>query len=133
MAKISLVDTFSLVPEGWHNFRIEEAEYKEQFNKIVIKLKSDKGYTHTENYNLAYEGALKAFSYLAKVATQDPTNRDIDPKDLEGKYLLMEIVHTSSPSTTTPGETVTFANSRGKKESNGFSNEQDVDKMLGLK
>ena len=136
MAKIGLVDTFVLIPEGWHNFKIEDAKYEETFGKIEIKMISDKGLKYTEKFSLKSgnklnEGALKAFSFFAKTATNDFTNREIDPTDLIGKYIRVEIVHTKLESTTKPGEYVTFANSKGKEPLDSF--EVDLNQLLGMK
>ena len=52
MSKIALSEGFSVIPEGTHIFQITEVTYKEEFGKMEVKLKTAKGQTHTERFNL---------------------------------------------------------------------------------
>ena len=72
MGKITLSEGFTVIPEGTHIFKIIEVNYKEQFGKLEIKMKTAKGQTHIERFSLlkadgsTNEGALNAFSYFVE-------------------------------------------------------------------
>ena len=79
MAKIALSKGFTLIPEGIHIFQITDVVYKEEFGKLEVKMKTAKGQSHTERFNLmksdgsVNEGAINAFSYFARTALNDYT------------------------------------------------------------
>ena len=53
MAKIKLVASgFTLIPEGWHTFKITEVEYKEDFGKMVVNMTTQAGKKHKERFGL---------------------------------------------------------------------------------
>lgn len=96
-----------------------------------------KGLTHTERFSLKNkddewnEGALNAFSYFAKTATQNWSGEDIAPEDLIDCYIKAEVIHTELPSKKDPNKTVTFANLGDKSPADGFD-EEPVPKALTL-
>lgn len=103
MAKIKLVDTgFQMIPEGWYIFKITKVTYDEDFGEIKVELTTKDGLKHTERYGLlnangeVNEGATKAFSYMARVALNNPNLDTIDDQDLVGCYMKAEIVHKES-------------------------------------
>ena len=47
MARIPMTSGFMVIPEGTYIFRIYDVSYDEEFGKIVIKLVTADGMTHT--------------------------------------------------------------------------------------
>ena len=135
MARIPLTSGFSLMPEGTYVFRIYEATYDDKFGKIVIKMVNAQGQTMQERFSLKSgkdtwnEGALNAFSYLARVATQDFESDDVDVNDLVDCYIRAEVVHTEGTSRT--GKPTTYANLGNKESADGFD-EEPCEKALTL-
>lgn len=131
MSKIRLSSGFMMIPAGFHVFRIYGVEYNEEFGTLNVYLINAKGQTHRETFRLKgrgdeiNEGAMNAFSFLAKTALNDFQREEIDPEELVGKYFGCDIVHTTQPSTrpnAKPGEMVTFANlGREKVPAAGFT------------
>lgn len=112
---IKLVETgFSIIPEGNYIFKIVEVEYKQDFGKMVITMATKQGVKYIERYTLikgkneVNEGAMKAFSFMAKTALNDFSLDEIDENDLIGCYLKGDIEHTVVKSTKDPDKTVTF-------------------------
>jgi hypothetical protein len=134
MAIINLSESkgFSLIPEGWHDFKITGVEYDERFGKMEIQLVTKAGQKHTERYMLLdnngeiNQGGVNAFSYFARVAMNDFQIDSIDHEDLVGKFIRGKIEHTKSkkPSPKT-GKYNTFANISEKEPSLGFAEASD--------
>lgn len=126
MSKIALSEGFSVIPEGTHIFQITEVTYKEEFGKMEVKMKTAKGQTHTERFNLMgkdgsmNQGAINAFSYFAKTALNDFTLSEIDHSDLVGCYIGCTVEHDTMPSNKDPNKTVTFARLADKFPADGF-------------
>lgn len=137
MARIPMTSGFTLIPEGTHVFRIYDATYDEKFGKVKIDMITAQGATYQERFSIKdkndefNEKALNAFSYFAKTALNDYTIEDVDPEELIGHYIEMEITHTQLPSTKDPSKTVTFANSGNKSPIDGFI-ETPVPKALAI-
>lgn len=100
MAKIGLID-------GWRDLRvgddqllyIKKATYDDKFMVAKLTFEDADGRTHTEQYKLKgkkkgemNEGALAALSIVAKCATKDQRNREIDPAALAGLYIRGNVV-----------------------------------------
>lgn len=138
MAKIALTEGFSPIPEGTHIFKITEVSYKEEFGKLEVKMKTAKGQTHTERFNLlkkdgsANEGAYNAFSFFAKTALQDYTLTGIDHNDLVGHYIRCTVKHDVLPSNRDPNKTVTFVHLEDKAPADGFD-EKEVQSPAQMK
>ncbi len=132
MGKISLSEGFTVIPEGTHVFKIVEANYKESFGKLEIKMKTAKGQTHTERFSLlksdgsTNEGALNAFSYFARTALGDFSAQDIDPAELVGHFIECDVKHDVLPSTKDPSKNVTFVRLTDKRSADGFTEEEFV-------
>ena len=130
MAKIALTEGFSLIPEGTHIFKITEVTYKEEFGKLEVKMKTAKGQTHTERFNLMKkdgtmnEGAYNAFSYFARTALQDYTAQDIDPEELVGFFIECDVEHDIQPSNKNPNKNVTFVRLTDKRPADGYTEEE---------
>lgn len=130
MAKIALSEGFTLIPEGIHIFQITDVVYKEEFGKLEVKMKTAKGQTHTERFNLMKsdgsmnEGAINAFSYFAKTALNDYTLTEIDHQDLVDCFIECTVEHDVLPSNKDPNKTVTFVRLTDKSPADGF--DEDV-------
>ena len=124
---------FTLIPEGWHDFKIVKVDYDEKFGKMEIQLVTKSGQKHTERYMLLdnsgeiNQGGVNAFSYFARVAMNDFQIDSIDHEDLIGKFIRGKIEHKkgTKPNPKT-GKYATFANISEKEPSVGFTTE-DVD------
>ena len=135
MAIINLSESkgFSLIPEGWHDFKITGVEYDERFGKMEIQLATKAGQKHTERYMLLdndgeiNQGGVNAFSFFARVAMNDFQIDSIDHEDLIGKFIRGKIEHKkcTKPNPKT-GKYATFANITEKEPSVGFA-EAEVD------
>lgn len=102
MAKMKLSEsTFSLIPEGSTIFKVMEVDDSkyDDFGKIAVKLQTAKGETHTENFTLVKangdlnEGALKAWSYFARVCLNNFQADEIDTQDIVGCYIQATVKH----------------------------------------
>lgn len=115
MPKIKLSDsTFTVCPEGEHLFLITKVEQDSKNPAlIVLTFKTPDGYTDVENYRLMNddgtknEGALGAFSRVAKCAFRDQGLEEVEPKGLVGKPIKATVEHTQKESRTT-GKMLTF-------------------------
>lgn len=102
MAKMKLSESaFSLIPEGTTIFKVmsvDDSKY-EDFGKLSVKLQTAKGETHTENFSLIgkngnlNEGALKAWSYFARVCLNNFQADEIDTQDIVGCYIGATVKH----------------------------------------
>lgn len=131
MAKIALSDSsFAVCPEGTHIFRIESVEYKEDFGKLNIIMKTKEGYTHTERFNFVKangepnEAAIGIFSLFAKIALQDFDLEEIDHEDLIGCYIKCEVTHDVQPNKNDSSKTITFSRLGNKAQADGFEEDE---------
>ena len=134
MAIINLSENkgFSLIPEGWHDFKITGVEYDERFGKMEIQLATKSGQKHTERYMLLdndgeiNQGGVNALSFFARVAMNDFQIDSIDHEDLVGKFIRGKIEHKKGtrPNPKT-GKYATFANITEKEPSVGFAEASD--------
>lgn len=130
MAKIALTEGFTLIPEGTHIFKITDVNYKEEFGKLEVKMKTAKGQTHIERFTLIKkdgsinEGAYNAFSFFAKTALNDFSLTEIDPDELVGCFIECSVEHDVQPSTKDPNKTVTFIHLGDKAPADGFNEEE---------
>lgn len=138
MARIGLMDNgYEPIAVGTHTFLIYDASYDETFGKIVINLVTADGKTHKENYsilkanNTVNEGALSAFSYLARVALNDSDRDDVDVNELIGRYFTAEVTHDKQPSNNDPTKIMTWVRLGSKKSANGFT-EQPSNKTIEI-
>ena len=130
MALIKLSGGFTPIPEGVHVFKITDVTYKEAFGKLEITMQTAKGKKHVERYQFTKkdgdtnDGALAAFSFMAKCALNDQDADEIDPEDLAGCFIRANVVHDVLPSTKKEGETVTFVRLTDKEPADGFDEEE---------
>jgi hypothetical protein len=102
MAKMKLSEsTFSIIPEGVTTFKVMEVDDSkyEDYGKIAVKMQTAKGEKHTENFTLIKtngelnEGALKAWSYFARVCLNNFQADEIDTQDIVGCYIQATVKH----------------------------------------
>lgn len=106
MARITLSKNtgFTLIPEGFHVFKIVDVDMSkyDEYGKIEVKMETENGQKHSERFSLlnakgeVNEGALNAFSYFARTVMNDYKADDIDPADLVGHYIRAEVKHVES-------------------------------------
>lgn len=132
MAKIKLSSgTFSLVPEGTHVFQITAVEYKADFDKLNITMKTATGATHIERFTFTNnqseqnETAVNIFSYFAKTALQNYDLEEIDEQELVGCFIKAEVTHDVLPNRNDPTKTVTFSRLGNKYPANGFEDDEE--------
>lgn len=102
MAKMKLSESgFSLIPEGSTIFKVVEVDDSkyDDFGKLAVKLQTAKGETHVETFTLVKangelnEGALKAWSYFARVCLNNFRADEIDTQDIVGCYIQATVKH----------------------------------------
>ena len=126
MPRIGLSETWSLIPEGVHVFKITKVYYKENFGKLEITMKTDKGQSHVERFSLIgknhepNEGALNAFSYFARAAMNDYETMDVDPEDLVGRYIRCTVEHEEVPGKDNPEKMYKFIRLVDKVPADGY-------------
>ena len=97
-----LAKGFKLVPEGEHvALKIENISAKPKANPSVIEVSfsHESGATLKNKYDISKEGALLAFSFLARcVLGNDVTDFSVskDMPKLKGKMIDCEVVHAES-------------------------------------
>lgn len=130
--RVPMRDTYQVLPEGEYIFLITDVKEDEDFGKIEITLETKEGKKHRERFSLKTaddewnEGALNAFSYFCKTATQDWESEEIDPQSLVGCYIKAEVEHTVVQSNKDAGKTVTFANLGDKWPADGFEGQGGI-------
>lgn len=129
MPRFALTEGFSLIPEGTHVFQIEEVNYKEDFGKMEVTLRTAKGQKHVERFSLlnqdgdVNEGAMNAFSYFAKCCLNDFNATEIDEQDLVGCFIRCTVEHEEVESKKNPDKFVKFARLTDKEPADGFDEE----------
>ena len=127
MAKIGLTQSFSIIPEGTHDFKIVAVDYKEDYGKMEVHMQLASGQKHTERFSLLKqngepnEGGLNAFSFFAKAAMNDFSLEEIDHEDLVGCFVRCEVTHEKVESNRNPGKMLTFVRLGNKEPSEGFA------------
>lgn len=97
-----LAEGFKLVPEGEHvALTIEKISAKPKANPSVIEVvfSHESGATLNNKYDITKDGALVAFSFLARcILGNDVTDFSVskDMPKLKGKTIDCEVVHTES-------------------------------------
>jgi hypothetical protein len=149
MAKMKLSESaFSMIPEGSTIFKVVEVDDSkyEDFGKIAVKLQTAKGETHVENFTLIKangdlnEGALKAWSYFARVCLNNFQADEIDTQDVVGCYIQATVKHdtyirTKGDKAGTEGKSVrlndytTAAGFAGAKAAQDVEDEDDSDDL----
>ena len=126
MARISMTGGYKPIPEGEQVLKITAAEYDEDFGKAIFTLANAKGQTCRETFNLLNqdntpnERAMNAFSFFAKNAMNNFDMEDVDPAELVGRYIRVEVIHNKVPSNQDPTKMITFVNLGNKSPADGF-------------
>lgn len=129
--KLSENTGFVIIPEGEHIFKVEDVEYDKDFGVIEIHLITKNGMKHKERFKLIRndgeinQPALNAFSYTARVLMNDFSLKEIDHRDLIGRYMKAEVKHNVVPSSKDPNKNLTFVNLGDKYPANGFEEDSD--------
>lgn len=148
MAKMKLSEsTYSLIQEGVTTFKIVEVDDTkyEDFGKIAVKMQTAKGETHTERFTLIKangelnEGALKAWSYFARVCLNNFSADEIDTQDIVGCYMTANVKHEKYTRTKgdKAGEEATTVRLNDYTTATGFGNSStaepvnDMEEILG--
>lgn len=102
MAKMKLAEnTFTIIPEGTTIFKImevDESKY-DDYGKLKVTLQTSSGEKHFENFSFTKangdinEGALKAWSYFARVCLNNFQVEEIDTQDIVGCYIQATVNH----------------------------------------
>ncbi|WP_455078369.1 hypothetical protein [Peptostreptococcus stomatis] len=102
MAKMKLAEnTFTIIPEGTTIFKImevDESKY-DDYGKLKVTLQTSSGEKHFENFSFTKangdinEGALKAWSYFARVCLNNFQVEEIDTQDIVGCYIQANVTH----------------------------------------
>lgn len=140
MAKFTLskANTFTLIPEGYHVFKIVEVDMSkyDDFGKIAINMETANGQKHTERFSLTdnkgelNEKAYNAFSYFCRTALNDYKNDDIDTDDLIGRYIRAEVKHNESTTINErTGKPYINVNLGEKEPALGFDGAEDSDEL----
>ena len=102
MARIPMTGGFTPMDEGIQVLRIYGVEYKETFGNLTVYMCNAQAQTMRETFRFKgkdgkpNEGAMNAFSYFAKTAMDDFDMEDVDPQELVGHYIQVEVVHNES-------------------------------------
>lgn len=140
MAKFTLskANTFTLIPEGYHVFKIVEVDMSkyDDYGKIAINMETANGQKHTERFSLTdnkgelNEKAYNAFSYFCRTALNDYKNDDIDTDDLIGRYIRAEVKHVESTTINErTGKPYINVNLGEKEPAPGFDGADDSDEL----
>lgn len=140
MAKFTLskANTFTLIPEGYHVFKIVEVDMSkyDDYGKIAINMETVNGLKHTERFSLTdnkgelNEKAYNAFSYFCRTALNDYRNDDIDTDDLIGRYIRAEVKHVESTTINErTGKPYVNVNLGEKEPALGFDGADDSDEL----
>ncbi len=94
-------NTFTIIPEGTTTFKImevDESKY-DDYGKLKVTLQTSSGEKHFENFSFTKangdinEGALKAWSYFARVCLNNFQVEEIDTQDIVGCYIQATVNH----------------------------------------
>lgn len=119
MAKINLAESngaFINQPGKNVLLVITKAKYDQEYGKVEIVLENEKGEIVNNNYGLLdndgsiNEGALKAFSYFARVAVGDWGRDDIEDEEMIGCFVRCDIEMKEGTKEGKDGKKMEFAN-----------------------
>lgn len=102
MAKMKLAkNTFTIIPEGTTIFKVmevDESKY-DDYGKLKVTLQTSSGEKHFENFSFTQangdinEGALRTWSYFARVCLNNFQVEEIDTQDIVGCYIQATVTH----------------------------------------
>lgn len=126
MGFIALTD-YQPLEEGVHNFKIVAVDFKEEFMKLSITLRTKFGAETYINFNfLGNDGkpnevANRIFSFFARTALHNKEAKQVDPDALVGCYI--QATATKRTYTNKDGEEKTAFDLKNYKEIDGFNDE----------
>ena len=141
MAKIMLGEGYRNLRVGPNQLlRIKKATYDEKFMTAVLVFEDADGRTLSETYRLMgakdgemNPGALNALSTVAKCATKDHKNREIDPVALKGLYITGDGVENVERDDKGEPTGRTFLHIRNADEADGeFEGREDAEESDGV-
>ena len=99
MATVRLTQGFRNLEVGTEQLlELKKVSYDDKFKKCKITFADDEGRALTETYGFkgkkkgtVNEVVLGIFSTIAKCATHDFTDRDIDPESIQGLYIVADV------------------------------------------
>lgn len=136
--RISIRNTFTVLPEGEDIFRVYKVETNEDFGKITVHFVNAKGLVMRENYNLKRqddslnEAALNSFSYMAKNVLNRFEEFEIEPEELVDHYVKATVKHQKVESKTEPGRINTYAHLSNWEVADGFEAAEVNPRALSL-
>lgn len=103
--------------------KVTKVDYKPDFGKINITLANENGESITNNFTITKNGqpnekALAAFSFFARKCIGGYVE-EVEPSDLEGKFILADIVMNPGSKVDEDGNPVLYANLSKTYEANG--------------
>lgn len=123
MGFIALTD-YQPLEEGVHNFKIVEINFKEEYMKLSITLRTKYGAETYLNFNFIgndgkpNEVANRIFSFFARTALHDKEAKQVDPETLVGRFV--QATATKRTYTNKDGEEKTAFDLKNFKEINGY-------------
>lgn len=123
MGFIALTD-YQPLEEGVHNFKIVEVNFKEEYMKLSITLRTKYGAETYLNFNFIgndgkpNEVANRIFSFFARTALHDKEAKQVDPETLVGRFV--QATATKRTYTNKDGEEKTAFDLKNFKEINGY-------------
>ena len=99
MGKIGLIQGFRNLEIGKEQLlKLKRVSYDEKFMKCKVTFSDDEDRALTETYSFKgkkkgtfNEVALGIFSTIAKCATHDFADREIDPEEIQGLYIVADV------------------------------------------
>ena len=99
MAKVGLIQGFRNLEVGERQLlKIKKDSYEEKYMKCKVTFEDAEGRTGTETFmfkgkkkDTYNEVALGIFSTIAKCATHDFADREIDPEEIEGLHVIADV------------------------------------------
>ena len=123
MGFIALTD-YQPLEEGTHNFKIVAVDFKEEYMKLSITLRTKYGAETYLNFNfIGNDGkpndvANRIFSFFARTALHDKEAKQVDPETLVGRYV--QATASKRTYTNKDGEEKVAFDLKGFKEINGY-------------
>lgn len=136
--RISIRNTFTVLPEGTDVFRVYKVETNEDFGKITVHFVNAKGLVTREQYSLKKqddslnEAALNSFSYMAKNVLNRFEEFEIEPEELVDHYVKATVKHQQVQSKTDPSRINTYAHLGNWEVADGFETEDVNPRALSL-
>ena len=105
---------FRLMPDGEQNLLIQKVEGlpRDDVKLVKVKFVNEEGITLENKYDLTSDGGYAAFYYLVTNGVGVELDGEFDIDNLEGKYVLVEIVHKEGTKQREDGTFPVFANIR---------------------